>query len=92
MNTHRTLITILLATASGCQTLSTEDACRARAATLGVQLEGPALVQEMPGTERVIYGWEAPHNGRPGFQCTTQRGHVQDVEVLTWGNSRPPTG
>ncbi|GAA0868779.1 hypothetical protein GCM10009116_07070 [Brevundimonas basaltis] len=75
---------VCLVAVSGCQTMSTEEACRARAAASGVQLDGPAVVQTVPGTEQVIYGWEPVHNGRSGVQCTTQRGHVQDVTIFGW--------
>ena len=89
MNTVKvSLAAVLLAALPACQTVSTEQVCRAQAASRSVELDTPAVVQHIPGTEQVIYGWEPVYNGRPGVSCTVQRGHVQKLEIFGW-NSRP---
>ncbi|MEY4554968.1 MAG: hypothetical protein RL093_87 [Pseudomonadota bacterium] len=89
MNTVKvSFAAVLLAALSACQTVSTEQVCRAQAASRGVELDTPAVVQHIPGTEQVIYDWEPVFNGRAGVSCTVQRGHVQKLEIFAW-NSRP---
>ena len=85
MNALKSALAILLfASVAACQTVSTEQACRSRAAAEGARLDGPAMVQPIPNTEQILYEWEANEDGRPGATCTTQRGHVQDLKVFRW--------